>query len=77
MDVDTKCSVIALQNSNCQENLRNSLESVAGEAQKRVRDQRSLKQALDSKLHSNANEHSLGKCTFSTANIENILKTRG
>ena len=56
-DMDTKCSVIALQNSNCQENLRNSLESVAGEAQKQVRDQRSLKQALDSKLHSNASEY--------------------
>ena len=57
MDMDTKCSVIALQNSNCRENLRNSLESVAGEAQKRVRDQRSLKQVLDSKLHSNASEY--------------------
>ena len=56
MDVDTKCSVIAPRNSNCRENLRNSLESVAGEAQKRVGDQRSLKQALDSKLHSNASE---------------------
>ena len=57
MDVDTKCSVIALRNSNCRKNLRNLLESEAGEAQKRVRDQRSLKQALDSKLYSNASEY--------------------
>ena len=57
MNVDTKCSVIAPRNSNCRENLRNLLESVAGEAQKQVQDQRSLKQALDSKLHSNASEY--------------------
>ena len=57
MDVDTKCSVIAPRNSDFREHSRNSLESVAGEAQKRVRDQRSLKQALDSELHSNTSEY--------------------
>ena len=57
MDVDTKCSVIAPRNSNCRENSRNLLESVAGEAQKQVRDQRSLKQALDSELQSNTSEY--------------------
>ena len=57
MDVDTKCSVIAPRNSDFREHSRNSLESVAREAQKRVRDQRSLKQALDSELHSNTSEY--------------------
>ena len=57
MDVDTKCSVMAPRNSDFREHSRNSLESIAGEAQERVRDQRSLKQALDSELHSNTSEY--------------------
>ena len=76
MDVDTKCSVIALRNSNCQENLRNSLESVAGEAQKRVRDQRSLKQALDSKMHfqhSEYREHSQNSRIKQATGVEVIV----
>ena len=57
VDVDTKCSVIATQNNDFQEHSRNSLESVAGEAQVRLRDQRSLEKALDSELHSNTSEY--------------------
>ena len=44
------------QNSEFREHLRNSLESVAGEAQDRESKQRSVRQALNSKLHSNASE---------------------
>ena len=44
------------QNSEFREHLRNSLESVAGEAQDRENKQRSVRQALNSKLHSNASE---------------------
>ena len=57
MEVDTKYSVIAPRKSDFREHSRNSLESVAGEAQKRVWDQRSLKQVLDSELHSNTSEY--------------------
>ena len=57
VDVDTRCSVIATQNSAFREDSQNSLESVAGEAQVRLRDQRSLEQVLDSKLHSNTSEY--------------------
>ena len=45
------------QNSEFREHSRNSLESAAGEAQERVSEQRSVKQALNSKLHSNASEY--------------------
>ena len=51
------------QNSEFRERLRNLLESVVGEAQDRESKQRSVRQALNSKLHSNAS-----KC---------ILKIRG
>ena len=44
------------QNSEFRERLRNSLESVVGEAQVRESNQRSVRQALNSKLHSNASE---------------------
>ena len=57
MDVNTKRSVMAPQNSDFQEHSRNSLESAAGEAQERVSEQRSVKQALDPELHSNASEY--------------------
>ena len=57
MDVNTKRSVLAPQNSDLREHSRNSPESAAGEAQERVSEQRSAKQVLDSKLHSNASEH--------------------
>ena len=56
-DVNTKRSVMAPQNSDFQEHSRNLLESAAGEAQERVSEQRSVKQALDSELHSNASEY--------------------
>ena len=45
------------QNSESREHSRNLLESAAGEAQERVSEQRSVKQALNSKLHSNASEY--------------------
>ena len=44
------------QNSEFREHLRNLLESVLGEAQDRESKQRSVRQALNSKLHSNASE---------------------
>ena len=57
MDVNTKRSVMAPQNSNFQEHSRNLLESAAGEAQERVSEQRSAKQALDPELRSNASKY--------------------
>ena len=57
MDVNTDYSVTAPQNSDFREHSRNSLENAAGEAQERVSEQRSVKQALNSKLHSNASEY--------------------
>ena len=57
MDVDTKCRVIAPRNSDFREHSRNSLESVAGEAQERVWGQRSVKRTMNSELHSNASEY--------------------
>ena len=44
------------QNSEFREHSRNLLESVAGETQERESKQRSVRQALNSKLHSNASE---------------------
>ena len=57
VDVDTRCSVMATQNKDFREDSRNSLQSVAGEAQVRLRDQRSLEKALDSELHSNISKY--------------------
>ena len=57
MDVNTEDSVMAPQNSNFREHSRDLLESAAGEAQERVSEQRSVKQALGSELHSNASEY--------------------
>ena len=57
MDVKTKRSVMAPQNSDFQEHSRNSPESATGEAQERLSEQRSVKQALDLELHSNASEY--------------------
>ena len=45
------------QNSEFREHLKSSLESVMGEAQDRESKQRSVRQALNSKLHSNASEY--------------------
>ena len=45
------------ENSNSREHSRNSPESEAGEAQERVSEQISVKQALNTKLHSNASEY--------------------
>ena len=56
MDVNTNRSVMAPQNSDFREHSRNLLESAAGEAQERVSEQRSVKQALNSKLHSKNSE---------------------
>ena len=57
MDLNTKRSVMAPQKSNFREHSRNSLESAAGEVQERLSEQRSVKQALDVELHSNASEY--------------------
>ena len=63
-DVNTEDSVMAPQNSDFRKHSRNSLESAAGEAQEQVSEQRSVKQALNSKLQA------------MPANTENILKNR-
>ena len=57
MDVNTEDGVMTPQNSNFQEHSRNLLESAAGEELELVSEQRSVKQALDSELHSNASEY--------------------
>ena len=57
MNVNTEDCVTVPRNSDFREHSRNSLESVAGEAQVRLRDQRSLEKALDSELHSNTSEY--------------------
>ena len=57
IDVKTKRSLMTPQNSNFREHSRNSLERAVGEAQERVSEQRSVKQALDPELHSNASEY--------------------
>ena len=57
MDVNTEESVMAPQNSDFQEHSRNLLESTAGEALELVIEQRSVEQALDSELHSNASKY--------------------
>ena len=57
MNMNTEDCVTVPRNSDFREHSRNSLESVAGGAQVRLRDQRSLEQALDSELHSNTSEY--------------------
>ena len=57
INVNTEDCVTEPWNSEFQKHSRNSLENVAGEAQERVQDQRSLKQALDSELLSNTSEY--------------------
>ena len=54
MNLDTKES---MQNSDSREHSKNLLQSAAGEAQERVSEQRSVKQALDPELHSNTSEY--------------------
>ena len=54
---DVNTSGMTPQNSEFREHSRNLLESAAGEAQERVSEQRSVKQALNSKLHNNASEY--------------------
>ena len=56
MKVNIKDCVTAPRNSDFREHSRNSLESAAGEALERESEQRSVRQALNSKLHSNASE---------------------
>ena len=56
VDVDTRCSVIATQNSDFRERSGNSLESVAGQALERESEQRIVRRSLNSQLHSNASE---------------------
>ena len=55
--MNTEDCVTVPRNSDFREHSRNSLESVAGEAQVRLREQRSLEKALDSELHSNISEY--------------------
>ena len=57
MDMNMKKSVMAPQNSDFREHSINSLESAASEVQELVSEQRSVKQGLDSELHSNASEY--------------------
>ena len=57
MNVNTEDCVTVPRNSDFREHSRNSLERVAGGAQVRLRNQRSLEQALDSELHSNTSEY--------------------
>ena len=57
MNVNTEESMTAPQNSKFREHSRNLLESVAGEAPELISEQRSVKQALDLELHSNASEY--------------------
>ena len=57
MNMNTEDCVTEPRNSEFQKHSRNSLENVAGEAQERVQDRRSLKQALDSELLSNTSEY--------------------
>ena len=57
MNVNIKDCVKVPRNSDFREHSRNSLQGVAGEAQVRLRDERSLGKALDSELHSNISEY--------------------
>ena len=57
MNVNIKDCVTLPRKSDFREHSRNSLQGVAGEAQVRLRDQRSLEMALDSELHSNISEY--------------------
>ena len=57
INVNTEDGVTVSQYSDFREHSRNLLESVAGEAQVRSRDQRNLDKVLDSELHSNASEY--------------------
>ena len=57
MNVNTEDCVTVPRNSDCREHSRNSLENAAGEELELVSEQRSLKQELDSKLHSNTSEY--------------------
>ena len=57
MNVNTEDCVTAPRNSDFREHSRNLLENAAGEELELVSEQRSLKQALDSKLHSNTSEY--------------------
>ena len=57
MNVNTEDCVTVPRYSNFREHSRNSLENAAGEELELVSEQRSLKQALDSKLHSNTSEY--------------------
>ena len=57
MDVNTEDCVTAPRNRDFREHSRNSLENAAGEALELVSEQRSVKQALDSELHSNTSKY--------------------
>ena len=57
MNVNTEDCVTEPRNSEFHKHSRNSLENVAGEAQERLQDQRSLNQTLDSELLSNTSEY--------------------
>ena len=57
MNVNTEDCVTVPRYSNFQEHSTNSLENAAGEELELVSEQRSLKQGLDSKLHSNTSEY--------------------
>ena len=73
-NVNTEDCVTVPRNSDFQEHSRNLLESVAGEAQDNGKP--TDKDSAATKVK-RKNEHPVGTCTYSTANVENILKTRG
>ena len=71
--MNTEDCVTEPRNSEFQKHSRKLLENVAGEAQERVQDQRSLKQALDSELLSNTSkyrEHSQNSRKKQPAGVE-------
>ena len=57
MNVNIRDCVTVPRKNDFQEHSRNSLQDVAGKAQVRLRDERSLEKALDSEVHSNISEY--------------------
>ena len=57
MNMNIEDCVTVPRNSDFREHSRNLLQGVAGEAQVRLRDQRSLEKVLDSELHSNISKY--------------------
>ena len=74
VDVDTKGSLTAPQNSDFQEHSKNSLESAAGEAQEKVSNRGVVKrQQMRKRQEILCIKCWTDVCTQETAKIENIL----